>query len=64
MTYREIFSQLPEGVREKAISNTSPDLIDEERDMSLRLALMCGFSWGKSPEGEEYWAKQFFAAGR
>ena len=53
-TIAEWFLELPEGVKQKALSNLNQEVKDL-KVTSLRTALARGFSWNDSPEGLLYW---------
>ena len=53
-TIEEWFLELPEGVKQKALSNLNQEVKDL-KVTSLRTALARGFSWNDSPEGLLYW---------
>lgn len=59
-TYREWFNQLPEPVAEKAIANTPTEWLDKSSgSSSLEGAMTTAFSWSGSPEGDNYWVKEY-----
>lgn len=41
-------------IREQALSNLDPKMADE-LTISLRMSLVCGFTWKESPQGHQYW---------
>lgn len=50
-TAREWFSELEEPYRSQAIKR-----IDKNNEYeSLRMALLCEFTWSETPQGHEYW---------
>jgi NTP pyrophosphatase (non-canonical NTP hydrolase) len=53
-TIKEWFLELPEGVKQKALSNLNQEVKDL-KVTSLSTALARGFSWSGSPEGLLYW---------
>lgn len=53
-TIEEWFLELPEGVKQKALSNLNQEVKDL-KVTSLRTALARGFSWNDAPEGLLYW---------
>jgi len=53
-TIAEWFLELPEGVKQKALSNLNQEVKDI-KVTSLRTALARGFSWKDAPEGLLYW---------
>jgi len=53
-TIAEWFLELPEGVKQKALSNLNQEVKDV-KVTSLRTALARGFSWNDAPEGLLYW---------
>jgi len=53
-TIAEWFLELPEGVKQKALSNLNQEVKDL-KVTSLRTALARGFSWNDAPEGLLYW---------
>ena len=53
-TIEEWFLELPEGVKQKALSNLNQEVKDL-KVTSLRTALARGFSWNDTPEGLLYW---------
>lgn len=60
-TIREWFDQLPDGIRDKAILN-STYLKMSNKEESLEDALLGGFVWDESPEGFHYWNNLYEAA--
>jgi hypothetical protein len=56
-TIREWLNELPEDVRDKAIANTSEELLKFEESEDLRDALLAAFIWMPSNEGFDYWFK-------
>jgi hypothetical protein len=54
-TVREWLNELPEEIRERAISNAYNDRL-ENRYESIDRALKTAFSWIASPEGGDFWA--------
>ena len=55
-TVKEWFELLPIEIREKAISNTKPHLL-ESTDFKLSMAICGAFNWNESPEGHDFWEK-------
>jgi len=53
-TIAEWFLELPEGVKQKALSNLNQEVKDL-KVTSLRTALARGFLWKDAPEGLLYW---------
>jgi NTP pyrophosphatase (non-canonical NTP hydrolase) len=53
-TIKEWFLELPEGVKQKALSNLNQEVKDL-KVTSFRTALARGFSWKDAPEGLLYW---------
>ena len=53
-TIAEWFLELPEGVKQKALSNLNQEVKDL-KVTSLRTALARGFLWNDTPEGLLYW---------
>jgi len=48
--------ELPEEIKDQAISNTKPALLEENAIAeSLREAVLGAFIWGETPEGHKYW---------
>lgn len=59
-TFKEIFKELPKGIRERAITNTDTlnQYITSKTKVSvdsLELALKMAFPWEESPEGAQFW---------
>jgi len=53
-TIEEWFLELPEGVKQSALSNLNQEVKDL-KVTSLRTALARGFMWNETPEGVLYW---------
>ena len=53
-TIKEWFLELPEGVKQKALSNLNQEVKDV-KVTSFHTALARGFSWKDAPEGFLYW---------
>ena len=57
---KEWLEELPEEIRDKAISNTKAALLEENaKDDSLKGAIAGAFIWGETPEGHKYWQEIF-----
>jgi len=53
---KEWLEELPEEIRDKAISNTKAALLEEVAvAKSLKEAVLGAFIWGETPEGHKYW---------
>jgi len=60
-TIEEWYQDLPQYVREKAIKNARTQNMTPTLGLTvedLQSALICGFSWGNSPEEHDYWQDQ------
>lgn len=53
-TIKEWLSELPEGIREKALNNADTGMLDMF-SASAHEALSVAFIWESSPEGTHYW---------
>lgn len=62
-TIREWFELLPTDIRNKAISNTKPHLL-ETTDFKLYTAICGVFNWNESPEGHDFWEEIEDRAGK
>lgn len=51
---KDWYNDLPNDIREKALANTSKDML-ETVDDSLVEALSGGFTWSSTEEGHDYW---------
>ena len=55
-TVKEWFETLPQPIRSKALNNLDPESADE-RTKTLYDALVVGFTWSRTPEGNTHWSK-------
>jgi hypothetical protein len=59
-TVKQWLEELPEEIRDQAISNTKPTLLEQDAIAeSLREAISGAFIWDDSPQGHKYWEEVF-----